>query len=100
MNEAQQVKKCQQTHRSYAYMEQRHKNRDRQLYCKLCHRWKFPALSPGDSGSSEGDLCRRAVTVKPRRCIRCENRRSAKEEALCRRCIAELEAAELEGSGT
>ena len=102
MNEAQQIKKCQQAPRytghtidyiaGCIYRERRYKKGDRQVYCKLCQRWKFPTPAAGCSGDV---LCRLAVTVPLGRCIRCEKRRPAKEEALCRKCIAELEAQEV-----
>ena len=107
MNEAQQIKKCQATPRytghtmdyiaGYEYHERRQKRGDRQVFCKTCQLWKFATPAAGCTGDV---LCCLAVTVEPGRCIRCEQRRPAKEEALCRRCIAELEAAELEGSTT
>lgn len=81
MNEAQQIKKCQRP----IHNEYRWKAGERQVFCKTCQRWQY-----------EADLCRLAVTVQPGRCIRCEKRRPAKDESLCRRCIAELETAELE----
>ena len=82
MNEGQQVRECQSHH--FGNVDQRYKNGERQVFCKTCQGWKFSA-----------DLCSLAVTVKPGRCIRCETRRPAKEEMLCRKCIAELEAQEV-----
>ena len=76
-----------------AYHKYRQKKGDRQVFCRKCQRWKYPTHRdvPGFA-CSNAETCANASTVPRGKCIRCEKRRPAKYETLCRPCIEELDA--------
>lgn len=61
----------------HAEADRRHKAGQRQRYCHTHRVWEWP--------DEHGTDCR---LVKHRMCIRCEKAKQAKDEVMCRACVA------------
>lgn len=103
---ATQIEKCQAVDESASYTasieygDRRTKLGHRQQFCKTCQRWKYLDEWAGGRrlrlGKMNYVVCPIAVLVPRGKCIRCEKKRPAKDECLCRGCIEILKDARME----